>query len=140
MERIVSMGLFGRLRGTVGDFLSFERTPLLLSKNEESVALARRAVWIDEPTGWFATDGSDVDALGECMPEYVAPYFFLASNTQSCWKRGQCIPVFCVSSKGDYLARYVFDREDEQDESTEGVVWTIAYSGTFIRNLIVSRR
>ncbi|WP_320534194.1 hypothetical protein [Robbsia andropogonis] len=133
LEQIVSLGLFGGLRQSEGGFLSFERTPLLLSKNEASTARTGRAVWLDEPAGWFATEESDINALAEWMPEYVAPNFLLASNTQSCWKCGCSTPVFSVASKGDYLARLPLCEED--DATTEGVVWTMAESGTFIGNL-----
>ncbi|WP_053064247.1 hypothetical protein [Caballeronia mineralivorans] len=134
--QLLATGLFGRLQQGDVASLTFERTPLLLSKNEGAAAAAGRAVWLDEPGGWFATDESDVNALVEWMPEYVAPYFFLASNQQRCWKCGRATSVVCLASKGGYLARHSLDEDEADDvEDAEQVAWSIADSGTFIGNL-----
>jgi len=134
VHQLLATNLFGRIHEEDPGYLTLERTPLLLSKSEASIATAGRAVWLDDPGGWFVTDKSDVNSLLQWMPQYVAPYFFLASNKQLCWKCDRSTEVFCLSSKGGYLNRCWPD-DDEDGEEAAQPVWSIADCGTFIGNL-----
>ncbi|WP_157654310.1 hypothetical protein [Burkholderia ubonensis] len=139
LRDVLELRLMGNLREDRGEIVTFERTPLLLSKHEHTEALAGRAVWLEDPAGWFATDVSDIEALAGWMPHYVAPHFYIAQNHQSCWRCGEISPVYCLASTGDYLERCL-DYDDE-DQPIEAVEWSIAeygsFVGTFIGNMTV---
>ncbi|WP_423395547.1 hypothetical protein [Burkholderia sp. LMG 21824] len=138
LDEMLKIRLLGDLRDDCDDIVTFERTPLLLSKQEQAEALVGRAVWLDDPTGWFATDNSDIEVLSGWMPHYVAPYFYIAQNIQSCWRCGEISPVYCLASTGDYLER-LLDYDD--DDRIKTIDWTISsygsFVGTFIGNMTI---
>ncbi|WP_143135564.1 hypothetical protein [Burkholderia ubonensis] len=68
LRDVLELRLMGNLREDRGEIVTFERTPLLLSKHEHTEALAGRAVWLEDPAGWFATDVSDIEALAGWIP------------------------------------------------------------------------
>ncbi|CAG9266202.1 conserved hypothetical protein [Burkholderia diffusa] len=134
LRDVTQLRLLGDLREDRGDIVTFERTPLLLSKRERTDALAGRAVWLEDPAGWFATDESDIETLTGWMPHYVAPYFYIAKNHQSCWRCGETSPVYCLASTGDYLERR--QDFDDEDHLVKVVEWNIAEYGSFVGTFI----
>jgi hypothetical protein len=134
LTALLATGLFGSLVGQEDEFLTFERTPLLLSKKEDSSARAGAAVWLDQPPGWFATNNSDIDALSAWIPNLASARFFVASSQESCWKCGDISTVYCLAMPEGYLSMDV--QGDPNGEDEEAVVESVlADSGTFISNL-----
>lgn len=134
LARVVSSGLFGNLAEDLGDFVVFERVPLLIAKSEESAARSGMAKWDDGAKGWFAIEESDVGALAGWMPDYAAIGFCLAINRQQCWKCSRNTSVFCIAARDGYLAQDLL-YEDEASGKVDSVVWTPINTGTFIGNL-----
>jgi hypothetical protein len=134
LKNLLATGLFGSLIGQDEDFLTFERTPLLVSKKEESEARAGGAEWLEQPPGWFATENSNIDALSGWIPNLAAPQFFIASSEQSCWKCGDRSPVYCLAMPEGYLSMEI--QSDPDGEDDDAIVESVlAESGTFISNL-----
>ncbi|KAE8753528.1 hypothetical protein FSO04_44660 [Paraburkholderia madseniana] len=130
LRDITNLGLLGSLCEDHGDVVVFERTPLLLSKSERPDAIAGRAVWVDDPAGWFATDLSGCEALARWMPDYVAPHFYLATTREQSWRCGEATAVHCIACTGDYLQRRL--DYDEDDGAVRGVEWAISEYGSFV--------
>jgi len=135
LDEIVQTGLLGRLTSEDNGFFTFERAPLLLSKKEEAIARAGRAIWLDQPAGWFAAKGSDINSLAGWIPDCIAARPFLATSSSSCWKCGDSTPVHCLALPQGHLSLEFRDDDEDDGESEGAVEWRLADCGTFISNL-----
>ncbi|ACD21659.1 hypothetical protein [Paraburkholderia phytofirmans] len=147
-QQLADTGLFGEAKQTPDGLVGFERTPLLLSRAEETYALAGRAAWLDQPAGWYATTVSDIPALFAWLPKLLAPRFCLASSDDQCWQCRRPTRVFALCLPADYLFLGIDvdsdDDEEEDDYSVSGeadfanvplIGWHAGESGTFVGNL-----
>jgi hypothetical protein len=138
LREVRSLGLFGQIESHENDAVIFERIPLLLSKAESADAIRGKGVWFDSPAGWFATKDSDLLALIGWMPDYIAPYFYLAKNVVPCWRCKKTGPVFSMISKGNHFQRRELD-DMEDGEKINEIEWIVGeygdFTGMFLSNV-----